>query len=496
MNNNEEFIQNIHRYIDGQISDIQLSQLNEKLSANPEARKVFSDLLNLDSAIAAITVDQVPDNNLAKEKYSMPSSGKRKSPVIWMLALTVCLLLFVSLLPTITNVDGKYFATVSGTAGVEDISQGKLIDNQHVQIKKGSLELVTTNGAKIAIEAPAEFWFESAQRLHMIYGRVAADVPVSAKGFTVVTPAGEAVDLGTKFGVDVPAKGDVEVHVFQGEVIASTLSNQKGRSLKDGEAFRLRSDKSISRTLRSSAFIQPGEVALLYAALEVGQQAKSEVAIEKLRKDPTLIAFLDFESDSLPEGIFRMGQGRWPGSRAPEFVNIGDHMKIDVGGDREWQQLTLATWVRLDRLGEPFQSLLHTDGWGQHNGQVHWMVTRNSTMRYALYGTKVGLQSKSVRTSGFPDSLKPVLAQQGRWVHLAVVYNSVDGNVQFYFNGKLDSQERLKVSHPARLGPAQIGNWNSEDRKLSGRMDELLILGRTMSAKEIQNLFEAGNPYR
>jgi hypothetical protein len=32
-------------------------------------------------------------------------------------------------------------------------------------------------------------------------------------------------------------------------------------------------------------------------------------------------------------------------------------------------------------------------------------------------------------------------------------------------------------------------------RKLSGRVDELLVLGRAMSEAEVRGLFEAGNPY-
>jgi len=41
-----------------------------------------------------------------------------------------------------------------------------------------------------------------------------------------------------------------------------------------------------------------------------------------------------------------------------------------------------------------------------------------------------------------------------------------------------------------------IGNWNRRDRMLSGRIDELVLLGRAMDAEEIQALFEAGNPCR
>jgi hypothetical protein len=200
-----------------------------------------------------------------------------------------------------------------------------------------------------------------------------------------------------------------------------------------------------------------------------------------------LIALLDFESDESLRGVFRQVQGRWPGSHAPEFVNVGDHLKLDVGGERDWPQLTLAAWVRIDRLGAPYQSLLHTDGWSKNNpGQVHWIINRDTTMRLALIGNTLAPDANE--REGHPDSHTPVLPEQGRWVHLATVYD--------YLNGQFDKETRLTISHPARLGPAQIGNWNQQDRKLSGRVDELLLLGRAMSDVEIRALHAAGNPYR
>ena len=149
----------------------------------------------------------------------------------------------------------------------------------------------------------------------------------------------------------------------------------------------------------------------------------------------------------------------------------------------------------IDRLGAPYQSLLHTDGWSKNNpGQVHWMVTRNTTMRLALFGNT--LAPGSDEREAFPDSRTPVLPEQGRWVHLATVYDSAARTVRFYLNGKFDKETHQDIAHPARLGAAQIGNWDRKDRKLSGRMDELLLLGRAMSDAEVRALYEAGNPYR
>ena len=171
------------------------------------------------------------------------------------------------------------------------------------------------------------------------------------------------------------------------------------------------------------------------------------------------------------------------------FWSYGDVLDVDT------MDFTLAAWVRLDRLGAPFQSLLHTDGWNESNpGQVHWMVTRDTTMRLALIGNTLAPGSDEV--SGFPDSRTPVLPEQGRWVHLVAVYDSAKQTARFYLNGRFDNETRQATAHPARLGPAQIGNWNSEDRKLSGRIDEMLVLGRAMSDAEVMALFSAGNPYQ
>ena len=68
--------------------------------------------------------------------------------------------------------------------------------------------------------------------------------------------------------------------------------------------------------------------------------------------------------------------------------------------------------------------------------------------------------------------------------------------MRFYLNGTFDKETRQETAWPPRLGPAQIGNWNREDRKLSGRLDELLLIGRTLSDQEIRLLHDTGNPYR
>jgi hypothetical protein len=387
------------------------------------------------------------------------------------------------------------FAVVEEQTGSTGLVPGLRVMGEEHRIAAGTVKLRTRRGAELVIEAPAAFRFESPQRLHLETGRLSADVPPPAKGFTVITPDGDAVDLGTRFGIDVTGQGRSEIHVFEGEVVAQLEGPSDPLSLRGGEAYAMRGGAGDGRELRNAAFIEGEEMGALRAALEAGQESRSASANAALRRDPALIALLTFEDPEKASGVFREVQGRWPGSRATEFVEAGDHLVLDAGGGRDWPQLTLAAWVRLDRLGAPYQSLLHTDGWSEENpGQVHWMINGDATMRLALRGNE--LAPGSDERHGFPDSRTAVLPERGRWVHLAVTYDSLKGSVRFYLNGRFDKETRQSLTHPARLGPARIGNWDRQDRKLSGRIDELLLLGRVMGDAEIGELYEAGTPYR
>lgn len=482
---NADFDLLCRRYLDGSIDAEGMTRLNGLLEADADARRRFAEQLNLDSALAT----------QATGWRAEPATAPRPIPTArWRPGWTAAVISAVAACLALASwiFSAKEFAKIEQVAGVHDLAPGTLLRGERRELPGGTLVFVTAQGARVVIEAPAVFQFESAQRLRLTRGRLSAEVPPAAKGFTVITPSGVAVDLGTRFGVDVPAAGDAEVHVFEGEVIAHGSHDR--RSLRTGDAVTMATAGHAARETRSAAFIQSDEVGDLTAGLAAGQRARSDAALAQLRGDPALIALLDFETGG-EAGTFRTVQGRWPGSRAPEFVEVGDHLKLDLGSDRAWPRLTLAAWVRLDRLDAPYQSLLHTDGWAASNpGQVHWMVNRFSTMRLALKGNT--LAPGSPEPDNFPDSRTPVLPEIGRWVHLAVVYDSAARTTRFFLNGRFDSMSEESTAHPARLGPAQIGNWNRTDRKLSGRVDEMLILGRAMTDAEIHALFAAGNPYR
>ena len=196
----------IDRYVAGTISDSEMDELNAHLEQVPAARDELVDVLNLDSALSSIAAGWGLDEGEKIESFpSRCTTGIRALIAFGAAAVAVLALFFVFLVSAKNDVP---FATVENGIGVEAFAKGDVLFNDEVVLAAGTLELRTARGAKVVIEAPAEFRWESEQKLYLMSGRLAADVPPAAKGFTVITPDGEAVDLGTKFGVDVPREGD------------------------------------------------------------------------------------------------------------------------------------------------------------------------------------------------------------------------------------------------------------------------------------------------
>lgn len=108
-----------------------------------------------------------------------------------------------------------------------------------LRLESGTAAITFNSGATALVEGPAELSVESVNRLFLKSGRLAADVPPQATGFTVNTPRLNAVDLGTRFGISVDEEGNSELHVMEGEVAASRTSGHSVATVvREGLALR------------------------------------------------------------------------------------------------------------------------------------------------------------------------------------------------------------------------------------------------------------------
>lgn len=114
---------------------------------------------------------------------------------------------------------------------------------QNLTLEHGQVELTYASGAKLLLTGPSEFLVQpTGGKLRR--GELVARVPEAGHGFTIETPHGKVVDLGTEFGVVVDDFGVSQVSVFEGKV--ETLPTGTGGASQD--KIELTSGRAIQWT--------------------------------------------------------------------------------------------------------------------------------------------------------------------------------------------------------------------------------------------------------
>ena len=405
---------------------------------------------------------------------------------------------------------------VSWDHGQTRIEVGEAIPPGRLAIKSGFAQVEFFCGATLIIEGPADLEIQSETLARVRRGRIRAQVPPAARGFSLEVDDMKVVDLGTEFGLSVSAEG-ANVQVFDGEVELQPAENEK-QILTAGQ--------SLIRTpegLLEEAELTP-ERYLDIARLETRAQGQNSARYkqwknwsEKLRHDPRLIAYFAFDENgewkrrlkcdiqpknSELDGAIvgaRSVSGRWKFKRALEFKQPGDRVRVQIPG--EFSSLTFACWVRIDSLDRWYNSLFLTDNYNQ--GEPHWQILDTGQIYFSVRPTERGRRGAPDRKVLSPPFWKPSLS--GKWLHLATTYDVEAQRTTHYLNGEVLYSELIPESQlvkTTRIGAATIGNWSESTRpdaqfairNLNGRMDELAIFAATLTAEEIKEMYDNGKP--
>ncbi|MEN8127235.1 MAG: LamG-like jellyroll fold domain-containing protein [Planctomycetota bacterium] len=129
-----------------------------------------------------------------------------------------------------------------------DLESDSRLSSGRLNLKEGFVQIVFNAGAKVLIEAPADFELLTDEQMVLSSGKLTAVVPAQAKGFIVQTPTASIVDYGTEFGVKVDeATNTTETHVFKGLVELRDNSDPSrfntSKRLKAGMAASVRNGK-------------------------------------------------------------------------------------------------------------------------------------------------------------------------------------------------------------------------------------------------------------
>jgi hypothetical protein len=149
-------------------------------------------------------------------------------------------------------------------ASFDKTSDGNLIKrallaDDKIAVNAGLVVIEYDSGARVVLEGPATYHLQGDNGGVLRVGKLLAQVPPAAHGFTVNSPSGKVVDLGTEFGMIVSDDGArTELQVYEGAVEMSTSSGNTRRypprRLKAGQAL------AIERTTRGNADGSPAYV--------------------------------------------------------------------------------------------------------------------------------------------------------------------------------------------------------------------------------------------
>jgi hypothetical protein len=229
MNNEQALEELINRYMDGQATAEEVEQLNVRLGAHEEARALFVELLNLDAAIGASAAGwERVENPVAKVQspiFHRCVAFFRLRPVRWAAAAALMAVLFA----------GAFWRWSSeplsvALARLSDVSEPVWVDNatapmvgsalgrQSLNLVSGAAQITFDSGVVLTLTGPADLELQSRDQVMLRCGGVSLYVPVAGHGFTVLSPRGRIIDLGTEFALDVDEKGGSRVHVINGSV--------------------------------------------------------------------------------------------------------------------------------------------------------------------------------------------------------------------------------------------------------------------------------------
>lgn len=225
----------------GGLSAQQHHRLEALLESNAAARAVYLDYMH-DAAVMrqVLLADEADDSDVDlpdrwsiwSAAYDMLIQPMALSVLVSGLVITTVVLSLALITAPEWRTAGngepsyEFVASIKRTSGARwsaasDVAPNRVTDllaGDSVELLAGHAELHFRDGAIVLLEAPARFTPQTSNSGELLRGKLTAQVPAEAVGFTINTSRVRVVDLGTEFGVAAEESGDTDVTVVSGEV--------------------------------------------------------------------------------------------------------------------------------------------------------------------------------------------------------------------------------------------------------------------------------------
>lgn len=398
---------------------------------------------------------------------------------------------------------------VEWEAGSPLYGVGNALPKGWLKIRRGTLRLDFYSGARVFLEGPAALDLMSRDLARLEHGKLTANVPPPAQGFTILSEELKVIDRGTEFGMSVNGPDDREVHVFNGEVeLQGDVPVAEDRALVGGKAISIRGGKWEAIAARRDSFVDPATVQIAATRQDDARWSAWRRASASLGKMPGMLVHFDFEglnpnsqlienraanADPASYGTVigcEHVSGRWDRKSALGYAKTSDRVRFRTTGTTP--SLTMLAWVRVDSLPLEHNSLMSMSP--GKVGEIHWKLDKAGRLL-------LGVRSKAETSfEAWERLVSPAIVMErnfGRWMYLATVINGESGTMKHYVDGVEVASALLKRSFLIQLGMANLGNFdaalpsestNGPVRSFTGRIDEFALFSRALEAKEIRRM--------
>lgn len=262
---------------DGTLGEKRLEELRELLTTSPEARRAYLKHNQFSRLLAAEDLPAVPSETAVAASeldngFNLPPPSrydKRIGYAGWVVAV-VLLIVSAVILPTgedntspdivqhpVAEIPPELpMAVLTRAIDIEwehssrfQAEIGKPVTEKWLRVERGVAEVLFSSGAIVSIEGPARLRLDSAMHVYSKSGKLSANCPPSAHGFTVRFRGGRVVDLGTEFALDTQPEGNTQVHVLNGEVVVALTDDDENvlseQNVQGNSAVELNPDEEV-----------------------------------------------------------------------------------------------------------------------------------------------------------------------------------------------------------------------------------------------------------
>jgi hypothetical protein len=380
---------------------------------------------------------------------------------------------------------------------------------QKLNLRTGLAEITFGSGARVILHAPSQFAVIDPLGGNLERGKLTAKVPHHAAGFTVVTPAGKVIDLGTEFGVQVNEDRTMHVVVYVGQV---KVESNGGGTDPSSASLKLKAGDGIS--------IAPGQPPRPIVAKDerfirdmsaLDQRASAEAAYVEMVKSLKPAAWYRMEGkdadrvmqdemggrdaklywsgpgNPFVKGVF--GKSLWlRGGKLKDFAVVGKYPQA------RHDRVSVAAWVYAESLpyGGTIVANWNSDASHKPGGQFCLGLSTKQPGNLAV-GFTDGDDNEDWLVE---EAAKPKPLPLYQWQHVAF---TADGkSLRLYRQGAEVARGKYSgLAYPSASSALSIGARNLDHGNLQhakdldwwdGKIDEVTVFNRALSADEIRKL--------